>query len=88
MNTFTPAEVFFLISSVGFVILWILVGICLVYLIRVMHTFSRILDKLEDDVEQISDTAKDIFLDIKDNAVFKFLFGRKRKSQKVVKMLK
>lgn len=81
----TQTDIFFIISSVGFVLLWILVGICLVYLFRILKTFSRILNKLEGDIEQISDVTKDMFLDVRDNPVFRFLFGPRRKSRKSLK---
>lgn len=81
----TQSEIFFIISSVGFVLLWILVGICLVYLFRILKTFSRILNKLEGDIEQISDVTKDLIFEVRDNPVFRFLFGSRRKSRKTIK---
>lgn len=50
-----------------------------------MHIFSRILKKVEKDADTISGTAKDIFLDIQESAVFQFLFGKKRKGRKATK---
>lgn len=82
MSTLTQSEIFFLISSVGFVVLWILVAIFLVYLIRIMHTFSRIMKQVEKDIDKISDTTKDILLDMRDSTVFRFIFGKKRKGRK------
>jgi uncharacterized protein YoxC len=82
MNTFTQSEIFFFISSVGFVVLWILVAIFLVYLIRIMHTFSRIMKQVEKDIDKISDTTKDMLLDMRESAVFRFIFGKKRKGRK------
>ena len=82
MSTLTQSEIFFFISSVGFVVLWILVVIFLVYLIRVMHTFSRILKQIEKDIDKISDTTKDILLDMRESTVFRFIFGKKRKGRK------
>ena len=82
MNGLLASQVFFIISSVGFVILWVLVGIFLYYLIRATNTFSRILEKVEKDIEDIGDTTKEMLEEIKDNPVFNFLFGKKRKSRK------
>lgn len=82
MSTLTQSEIFFFISSVGFVVLWILVAIFLVYLIRIMHTFSRIMKQIEKDIDKISDTTKDMLLDMRDSAVFRFIFGKKRKGRK------
>jgi hypothetical protein len=62
--------------------LWILVAIFLVYLIRAASTFSRILDKVEKDVNNLGDTTKEMLDDMRDNVIFKFLFGKKKKSRK------
>ena len=78
----TQSEIFFFISSVGFVTLWILFAIFLIYLIRIMHTFTRIIKKVEKDIDKISETTKDMFLDMRESTVFRFLFGKKRKGRK------
>ncbi len=85
MNTNAQSEIFFLISSAGFFMLWILAIIFMLYLINIMHIFSRILKKVEKDADTISGTAKDIFLDIQESVVFQFLFGKKRKGRKATK---
>ena len=78
----TQSEVFFFISSIGFITLWILVAIFLVYLIRIMHTFTRIMEKVEKDIDKISETTRDMFLDMRESTVFRFLFGKKRRGRK------
>ena len=78
----TQSEVFFAVSSVGFVVLWILVAIFLIYLIRMVRTFSRIIKKIEENIDDISDTTKDMFRDMRDSIVFRFLFGKKRRGRK------
>ena len=75
----TPAETFFIISSVGFVVLWILVAIVLVYILRALHTFSRIINRLERDINTIGDTTLELLEDVRETAVYKFLFGRKKR---------
>lgn len=82
MNTLASAEIFFIISSVGFVVLWILVAIFLVYLIYTMHSFSRIVKRIEKNIDDISDTTKEMFLDIKESSLFHFIFGKKRRTKK------
>ena len=82
MNTLLQSQVFFFISSVGFVALWILVGIFLFYLIRTTKTLSKIMEKVEKDVESVGDTTKEMIEDIRDSAVFGFLFRKKRKHHK------
>lgn len=82
MNTLLQSQVFFLISSVGFVLLWIMVAIFLYYLIRVARAFSRIMDTIERHISTVGDITREMLSDMKDNAVFKFFFNKKRKSRK------
>jgi len=78
----TQTDIFFFISSTGFITLWILVVIFLIYLIRAMNTFSRILEQIEKGINDIGDTTKDMLEDMRDSAVFRFIFGKKRKGRK------
>ncbi|MFZ1019598.1 MAG: DUF948 domain-containing protein [Minisyncoccia bacterium] len=82
MDAIMQMQVFFFISSVGFVFLWILVAIFLFYLIRAMNTFSRVMDKIEKDMNNLSDSTKDLFEDMRNSMIFNFLFGKKRKHKK------
>jgi large-conductance mechanosensitive channel len=84
MNTLLQSQVFFFISSVGFIILGVFVAVFLFYLIRATNTFSRILEQIEDDIDNIGDTTKEMVEDIRDSAVFGFLFRKKRKELKIV----
>jgi uncharacterized protein YoxC len=81
MDTLLQSQVFFFISSVGFVFLWILVAIFLYYLIRATSAFSRIMEKVEKDIGAMGDTTKEMLDDLRDNIIFKFLFGKKKKSR-------
>jgi uncharacterized protein YoxC len=82
MNPYTQTEIFFFISSIGFVLLWILLAIFLVYLIRAMSIFSRIMERMEQDIDKIGDTTKEMLLEMKDSAIFHFLFRKKKKGRK------
>ncbi len=82
MDTLLQSQVFFFISSIGFVLLWILVAIFLFFLIRATKTFLRIIDRVEKDIDNIGDTTREMLDDIRDSAVFNFLFKKKRKSRK------
>jgi len=79
MNTLLQSQVFFFISSIGFIFLWILVAIFLFYLIRATNTFSRIMDRVEKDVDNIGDTTKEMLNDVRDSAVFNLLLGKKKR---------
>ena len=82
MSVITQSEAFFFISAVGFVFLWVLTAILLVYLIRATNTFSRIMDKIEENIDQVGDTTKEMLEDVRQSVVFNFLFRKKKKSRK------
>ena len=76
MDTLLQMQVFFFISSVGFIFLWVLVAIFLFYLVRAINTFSRIMDRIEKDMNNLSDSTKDLFEDMRNSIIFNFLFGK------------
>ena len=82
MNPLLQSQVFFFISSIGFVTLWIFLAVFLFYLIRATNTFSKILNKVEKDIDEIGDTTKEMVEDMRDSVIFNFLFRKKRKSRK------
>jgi len=82
MDAIMQMQVFFFISSIGFIILWTLTAIFLFYLIRATDTFSRIMGKIEKDVNNIGDTTKEMLEEVKDSIVFNFLFRKKKKNRK------
>jgi uncharacterized protein YqhQ len=77
METLSQSDIFFFISSVSFVILWILVAIFLFYLIRVVKIFYRIIDRVEGDVNKVGDITREMFEEMKDSAVWSFISRRK-----------
>lgn len=82
MNTLEQAQVFFFISSVGFVILFTLIAIILFYAISAFRAFSRIAEKLEENIDNIGDTTAEMIEDIKDSWIFNFIFGKSSKNKK------
>jgi hypothetical protein len=81
MNTFIHADLFFFISSVGFVVLFVLLAILILYATRALRTWGRILDKLEENLGTMGDTAQEMLEDVRESTVFRLLVG-KRKSKK------
>jgi len=82
MSTLLQSQVFFFISSVGFVLLWVMVAIFLYYLIRVASAFSKIMDMIEGHINTVGDVTREMLSEMKDNPIFKFFSGKKRKSRK------
>lgn len=79
MTTIMQSQIFFFISSIGFVILGTLAVIVLIYILRALNSFSKILKKAEKDINSIGDTTKEMLEEIQDSSVFQFLFKGKRK---------
>ncbi len=84
MDGILQSQVFFFISSIGFIVLWIFASIFLYYLIRSFRTFHRILDKVEKDIDHIGDTTKEMLEEVKDSVAFNFLFRGKKKHKKKI----
>jgi uncharacterized protein YoxC len=82
MDTNSQSQVFFFISSIGFVTLWVFVGIFLFYLIRTTSTLSRIMEKVEENVDNVGDVTREMLEDMRDSMVFNFLFGKKKRKTK------
>lgn len=87
MEPIMKSEVFFFISSIGFVIVGILISIFLIYLIRISHIFSRMVRKFEKNIDSITDTTKEIIEDIQESSFFRMFVGKrkKRKSSDTIK---
>jgi uncharacterized protein YoxC len=76
------SQIFFFISSLGFIILGVLVAIILIYIMRALDLFSNILEKVEKDIDSMGDTTKEMLEDMRDSSVFRFLFGGKKRRKK------
>ncbi|TSC71240.1 MAG: Uncharacterized protein G01um101449_7 [Parcubacteria group bacterium Gr01-1014_49] len=82
MTDLMQSEVFFFISSIGFIILTILAATVLVFVLRAFRSFSKILDKAEKDIDAIGDTTKDMLEEMRDSSVFRFVFQGRKKHKK------
>ncbi len=83
MTNLIHADIFFFISSIGFLIFGVLLVILLFKMIKIANTFSRILSKVENGIDTIGDTTKEVIEEMRDSLLFRFLFkGRKKKTKK------
>ncbi len=62
METLAKSDIFFVIASVGFVILGVLAGIFLIYAIRSARNISHASEKLDGAAEQVNSFIKTILL--------------------------
>ena len=83
MNSIPHADMFFFIASIGFIVTFLLIVILLAYLISIFRKINRISAKIEKDIENIGDTAKDFVMQLWDSTVFSWIFGKKRKTKTI-----
>lgn len=81
MTTLMQSEIFFFVSSIGFIILGVLAAAILISILRAVRAFSRIVEKVEKDIDSIGDTTKEMLDDMRESSIFQFLFRRKRKQK-------
>lgn len=71
-------EIFLLIASIGLVVLWIFIATIIFYVLRALYLFSKILEKVEKNIDSIGDVTKELLIDMQGSSVYKFLFKKKR----------
>lgn len=81
MNTILQSQIFFFISSLGFIILFILGAVILVYLIRVLRTFSKIIEKADKDIDAFRQAMNDLLEGILNNPLLRLFSKRKKAPQ-------
>ena len=82
MNIATQSSIFFFISSIGFVLLWILIAICLYYSIKILRHIKKLIDLLEKNIDSLNEDAKDLIFDIQESVLFRLCFPKKRRRNK------
>ena len=85
MNTLLHADIFFIISSIGFVIFFILIAMILSSILRLTKKVERIAEKVEQKVDAFGDEAEELLADLQDSLIFRMFFGGRsaRKTTKV-----
>lgn len=81
MNTIMHSEIFFFISSIGFVITVSLLAVILFYCIKAVSSFTRILERIESSMDSIGDATMELIEDLRDNVFFRLLFRPKKKGR-------
>lgn len=81
MNTLIHADIFFFISSIGFILLFIFLIIGVVQVVRLLRSLNEALDALKAKVKGIEADAEDILEEVRDSMIFRLLFGRKNRKR-------
>ncbi len=81
METVLKADIFFFISSIGFIVLFLLLAIALVYLIKTFRQIRSLVEKINANVDSVSTQVHE-FIEGMEEGFFYRLFFRKRKRKK------
>lgn len=83
MNSIAHADTFFFIASIGFIVTFLLIVIALLYVISLFKSINRISKKIEKDIDNIGDTAKEFVMQLWDSTIFSWIFGKKKKAKTI-----
>ncbi len=83
MDALAKSEIFFVVSSIGFIVLTILLAVFLVYLIIIAHKFVAISETIKKKTEEIGEAITDAKDFVSEGGVIhwiQYLFGSRKKS--------
>ena len=80
MQELIQADIFFFISSAGFILLFIALLVTLGYVIALLRSVYRITRKIEEDAAAIGDEAKELVMDIRHSRIFGWVIGKRRRN--------
>ena len=81
MQTLIHADIFFFISSVGFIIVTLVVLVGLAYIISILRKVDRITEKIETGIDSMEENTKEFVSDLRESMAFRLLFGARKKRQ-------
>ena len=79
MNEIMKSEWFFFISSIGFIVIGLLLSIIMIYVIRALHAFTSLLEKMETEVQNLGTTAQELLEDFQDSFIYRMIFKPRRR---------
>lgn len=82
MNTLIHANIFFYISSLGFIIIFLIFTIISLYILSITIKINRIIKRIKKDIDTVGDTAKEFIFDLQESPFFSLFFRKKKKYNK------
>ena len=79
MNEIMKSEWFFFISSIGFVVIGLLLSVIMIYVIRALHAFTSLIEKMEAEVQNLGTTAQELLEDFQDSFIYRMIFKPRRR---------
>ena len=78
-RTLVHADIFFFISSIGFVVVTFVALVGLVYIISILRRVDRITKKIETGITTMEEHTREFISDLRESMVFRVLFGGRKK---------
>jgi uncharacterized protein YoxC len=82
MEPILKSEVFFFISSISVILITVIFIIFGFYLIKIMKNFAEISESIKNTVNGATSSIEEVGNNIKESAIFRFFFGKKRNKSK------
>ena len=73
------SEIFFFIASIGFVAIGIVIFVLIIYSIKVIRSLLRVINRIEDSMDDIGDATMELVEDLRNNIFFRILFRTVKK---------
>ncbi len=82
METIIHADIFFFVTTIAVVLFSILIIIVIFYLREILSNFRDISRILKSGVENAGERVEGVLEDVEDSAIYRFIFGKKRKTKR------
>jgi len=80
MDTLVHADIFFFITSIAVIIFVFLISLVVYYVIGILRNLRDISNTLKRGVDNAEENIEEIYNTIEDSSIFRFIFGRRKKS--------
>lgn len=79
MDTFIKADIFFVISSVGFIMIALCASLFFIALAMVAFRVRKMIARLETKAGEVGDDVKELIYDIRESALVRMFIKRRKK---------
>jgi hypothetical protein len=82
MESIIHADIFFFVSTIAVILFSVLMIIVIIYLRETLANFRDISRMLKKGVKEAGEHVEDVFEDVEESRIYRFLFGKKSKKSK------
>jgi large-conductance mechanosensitive channel len=77
--TASNVDIFFVISSVGFILVFCMLLVLLFYLIKAVRAWNELTEKIEKNIDSVGYAGRELIDEVRDSMAFRLLFKPKRR---------